>query len=237
MSKINIDSIEIDSCLKFADISPIVDSIFQVGEKKTIEVTPWHQTEKQEAYYYDFSIEELSDKEDYLEISKKEFLSIMCRWVQLNQEIKKIKEERVGIMDTDKYKKSKEERKSLWTKIEKTFHRASFNEPQADQHEPTTPILPKKLDNDEARKIFEKAIINGYMEVNKQHYKWKQSNVLLAYLIEKLYVKDEASVFPNKAATELFQVKNLKQSQHQYINNKEGKPKGHKLIDDLFTDM
>ncbi|MGL5913112.1 MAG: hypothetical protein ACRCZB_03020 [Bacteroidales bacterium] len=228
----NIDNIKFDSLLRFADISPIVDRLFQVGEKKTIEVTPWHQTEKQEAYYYDFSLRELSDKEDYLEISKKEFLSIMCRWVQLNWEIKELGDMTEGIMLSHelKYEKNIEERDSLWPKIEKTFYRSSLAQP---------PALPNEIDTKETREVFKRAIENGYIDIVENRYKWNNSLTQFAYLINKLKDNLGRRLSSFNEVEELFNIKNINKIQRKYLTNKKtnGKPRGFVIIDALFENM
>ncbi|MGL5979348.1 MAG: hypothetical protein ACRCZY_00430 [Phocaeicola sp.] len=228
----NIDNIKFDSLLRFADISPIVDSLFQVGEKKTIEVTPWHQTEKQEGYYYDFSLRELSDKEDHLGIIKEEFLSIMCRWVQLNWEIKELGDMTEGIMLSHdlKYEKNIEERDSLWPKIEKTFYRASLAQP---------PALPKEIDTKETREVFKRAIENGYIDIVENRYKWNNSLTQFAYLINKLKDKLGRRFSSFNEVEELFNIKNINKIQRKYLTNKQtnGKPRGFVIIDALFENM
>lgn len=85
-------------------------------------------------------------------------------------------------------------------------------------------------------RIFDKSIKMGYMEKTETGYRWNESKVLLAYLIERLYCKNVTDEFPNTAMCNLFGEIGLKQAQNQYKGNKktDGKPRGFEKIDALF---
>ena len=106
-------------------------------------------------------------------------------------------------------------------------------------------LLPERLRNDEALKIFQRAIDANLIEKTATGLKWQLSNALLAYLCgivycgdtspwDKFYkeyiVKKSSTLFPDKALSELFGVKNLGQSRLQLIY----KPKGYEKVDVLF---
>jgi hypothetical protein len=50
--------------------------------------------------------------------------------------------------------------------------------------------LPSRLDTELARKIFAKAIEEGYMEEAGSHYSWKGTKALLAYMCGRIYCGD-----------------------------------------------
>lgn len=87
--------------------------------------------------------------------------------------------------------------------------------------------LVKELDTPLARKVFEKAIEQGFMKEDGHYYRWSEneSKVLLAYMCGRIYCKDvpeydekkrkyywidgKWSVFPDTALNNLFQTKDL----------------------------
>ena len=108
--------------------------------------------------------------------------------------------------------------------------------------------LPPRLDTEVARDIFSKAIEAGLMEENGDHYKWKQSKVLLAYMCGRIYCEDRpkydriedktfwkfgrTEFFPESDLNELFEVTDLAQSRQ---NRKDSPvPQGSDKIDELF---
>jgi hypothetical protein len=151
----NISDIKIDSILSDMDISRIVERIFQVGERKETTAIAWHTGEEIDAHYYDFSLKDMIDKEDSLGISKEDFLNLICRWMLLNKEIQRIGEKRGGIMDTDKfkYRKSIEQRNSLWVEIEQIFNLASI-----------PAHFTSSLNEDAARLVYQELISNSYLD-------------------------------------------------------------------------
>jgi hypothetical protein len=107
--------------------------------------------------------------------------------------------------------------------------------------------IPKGLQTDEAKTIFEKAVQAGLMVITETGcYQWQKSTALLAYMCGRLFcgdriVKDIAGedviqkgsdYFPETALNQLFQTKNLGQS-HQQLKDKRP-PRGHECVDDLF---
>ena len=107
--------------------------------------------------------------------------------------------------------------------------------------------IPKKLDTDKAKNIFDKAIQAGLMvRTETGRYHWEKSIALLAYMCGRLYcgdrivkditsdnmIKKGSDYFPETDLNQLFQTKNLGQS-HQQLKDKRP-PIGHKCVDDLF---
>ena len=108
--------------------------------------------------------------------------------------------------------------------------------------------LPPRLDTEVARDIFSKAIGAGLMAENGDHYMWKQSKVLLAYMCGRIYCEDRpkydriedktfwkfgrTEFFPESDLNELFEVTDLAQSRQ---NRKDSPvPQGSDKIDELF---
>ena len=108
--------------------------------------------------------------------------------------------------------------------------------------------LPPRLDTEVARDIFSKAIEAGLMAENGDHYMWKQSKVLLAYMCGRIYCEDRpkydriedktfwkfgrTEFFPESDLNELFEVTDLAQSRQ---NRKDSPvPQGSDKIDELF---
>ena len=108
--------------------------------------------------------------------------------------------------------------------------------------------LPPRLDTGVARDIFSKAIEAGLMTKNGDHYMWKQSKVLLAYMCGRIYCEDRpkydriedktfwkfgrTEFFPESDLNELFEVTDLAQSRQ---NRKDSPvPQGSDKIDELF---
>ena len=108
--------------------------------------------------------------------------------------------------------------------------------------------LPQRLNTELARKIFSKAINAGMMEEKGNHYKWKQSKVLLSYMCGRIYCEDRpkynereektfwkcgrTEFFPDSELNELFMVTDIGQSRQ---NRKDRPvPQGSEKIDELF---
>ncbi len=95
----------------------------------------------------------------------------------------------------------------------------------------------KFLFTDRANKYFEKAIEKGFIEKNKDKYRWKYDNgslVSLACFLNKVYIKDECSKTPYKRLEELFGVKYLAQTTYNALSSKEQKWKP--TIDSFFEE-
>lgn len=108
--------------------------------------------------------------------------------------------------------------------------------------------LHTRLDTELARKIFARAIENGYMTIEGKHYKWKESKVLLAYMCGRIYCEDypkptkfdekpfwkagRSDLFPDAELNALFQTKQLVQSRH--TRTERAAPIGFEKIDKLF---
>lgn len=125
---------------------------------------------------------------------------------------------------------------------EKTSSVAIESPQKAIENEYTLPTI---NNTDEERKVFKKAIGAGLMEICGQGYKWKRSNVLLAYMCGRLYCGDKIAVddttkqlmykkgigsFHETSINKLFDVKNIGQSRRQIKYT----PKGYEDIDKLF---
>ena len=90
--------------------------------------------------------------------------------------------------------------------------------------------LPPRLDNELARKIFAKAIEEGYIIIDDDHYEWTLNKVLLAYMCGRIYCEDypektiydektywmpgRVELFPGAELDKLFSMKDLTQSRH-----------------------
>ena len=108
--------------------------------------------------------------------------------------------------------------------------------------------LPPRLDTELARKIFAKAIDEGYIIIDDDHYKWTLNKVLLAYMCGRIYCEDypektkyddkpfwmpgRVELFPGTELDKLFNMKDLTQSRHTRKNK--AAPTGSEKIDKLF---
>lgn len=92
-----------------------------------------------------------------------------------------------------------------------------------------------QIDTPRARKYFPKAIEAGIIKRTKSGYlKLVSSKALLAYFLNKVY---SVGTFPDTALNLLFNESRLKQSIYRTNEgNKNGKPKGYELIDELFDE-
>lgn len=117
----------------------------------------------------------------------------------------------------------------LTTDSEKAQQRAS----KQPQQQPTW------ASTDEAKRVFDAAVKKKMLQPLEYGYNALISNALLAYLVEKLCIKDTADIYPDLEASLYFHTKNLKQSRYNYANNKStnGKPKGYEEIDALPFDL
>ena len=106
------------------------------------------------------------------------------------------------------------------------------------QVQASTP-LPVELQTDEAIKRFERAEKAGIIESTQTGYRKKGiSKALLAYFLQRVYLQDNRTgvLFPDKELSGLFNESRLGAAVTSLMNNKHGKPKGYKQIDDLFID-
>lgn len=108
--------------------------------------------------------------------------------------------------------------------------------------------LPDKLNTPLARKIFKKAIHDGFMEVQEGKIKWNKSVVLLAYMCGRIYCGDTSEFlkrkqkyiwrfgkggrFPDAPLQSLFSVKNLGGSRQK--NKNTVVPDGAEQVDKWF---
>lgn len=96
-----------------------------------------------------------------------------------------------------------------------------------DNHKVT---LPSRLDSEWARRIFDKAMEEGYIIIDDDHYEWTLNKVLLAYMCGRIYCEDcpektiydekmywmpgRVELFPGTELDKLFNMKDLTQSRH-----------------------
>ena len=131
----------------------------------------------------------------------------------------------------------------LWVSTyEKYFgsseHPSKIQKPQ--QITQQTPPETKIALTERAKTYFNKAISLGYLETTETGYKSRfRSKALLAYFLEWVFCKDEngkdnGQPFPETEVNNLFDETRLGKARGQCINNKNGKPTGYKIIDELF---
>lgn len=122
----------------------------------------------------------------------------------------------------------------------------SVQEDSVPDHHKVT--LPSRLDTELARKIFDKAIEEGYIIIDDDHYEWTLNKVLLAYMCGRIYCEDysektkyddkpfwmpgRVELFPGTELDKLFNMKDLTQSRHTRKNK--AAPTGSEKIDKLF---
>lgn len=108
--------------------------------------------------------------------------------------------------------------------------------------------LPDKLNTALARKIFKKAIHEGFMEVQEGKLNWNKSVVLLAYMCGRIYCGDKSEFhkrkqkyywrlgkggrFPDGLLQSLFRVKNLGGARQK--NRETTVPDGAEIVDKWF---
>jgi len=113
---------------------------------------------------------------------------------------------------------------------------------------PPTLVLPEKLDNKLARKIFQKAIDDHFMEIQDGKLKWKKTTVLLAYVCGRIYCGDKSQFykreqyscwrlgdggrFPDSALQSFFGVNHLGVSRQK--NRDVKTPEGSEHVDKWF---
>lgn len=116
------------------------------------------------------------------------------------------------------------------------------------QEEQNGVVLTGRLDTPIARKIFAKAIEEGYIIIDDDHYEWTLNKVLLAYMCGRIYCEDypektiydektywmpgRVELFPGTELDKLFNMKDLTQSRHTRKNK--AAPTGSEKIDKLF---
>ena len=109
-------------------------------------------------------------------------------------------------------------------------------------------ILPKEIDKGNARCIFNKAIKEGFININKDGtLKWNKTKVLLSYLCGRIYCNDfiktddfgenpiwrQSGTLPNAELCKLFNLdKDLNPSRNKLLSG--NPPKGYVFIDSLF---
>ena len=122
----------------------------------------------------------------------------------------------------------------------------SVQEDSVPDHHKVT--LPSRLDTELARKIFDKAIEEGYIIIDDDHYEWTLNKVLLAYMCGRVYCEDypektiydektywmpgRVELFPGTELDKLFNMKDLTQSRHTRKNK--AAPTVSEKIDKLF---
>lgn len=122
---------------------------------------------------------------------------------------------------------NKSVKKKKKPEIQTNIEKAKKEEVRSDEELPDGVYLVKELDTPLARKVFAKAIEQGFMKEDGHHYRWSEneSKVLLAYMCGRIYCKDvpeyderkrkyfwmdgKWSVFPDAALNNLFQTKDL----------------------------
>ncbi|WP_416985027.1 hypothetical protein, partial [Alistipes putredinis] len=74
----------------------------------------------------------------------------------------------------------------------------SMQEDRVPDHHKVT--LPSRLDTELTRKIFAKAIEEGYIIIDDDHYEWTLNKVLLAYMCGRIYCEDypEKTIYDEK---------------------------------------
>ena len=83
-------------------------------------------------------------------------------------------------------------------KGKKIVETESMQEDRGPDHHKVT--LPSRLDTELARKIFAKAIEEGYIIIDDDHYEWTLNKVLLAYMCGRIYCEDypEKTIYDEK---------------------------------------
>lgn len=100
--------------------------------------------------------------------------------------------------------------------------------------------LPIGLNTTRANIYFPKAIEAGIIaQTNTGYRKGDITQVQLAYFLELIFCrdnegKDHGKDFPEKALNNIFGESRLGKARGQYMNNKEGKPKGYERIEKIF---
>lgn len=131
-------------------------------------------------------------------------------------------------------------------KVKKIAETESVQEDMVSDHLKVT--LPSRLDTELSRKVFDKAIDEGYIIINDSHYEWTLNKVLLAYMCGRIYCEDypkktiydekmywmpgRVELFPGAELDKLFNMKDLTQSRHTRKNK--AAPTGSEKIDKLF---
>lgn len=105
----------------------------------------------------------------------------------------------------------------------------------------TPTLLPVELQTDEAIKRFERAEKTGLIIRMATGYRKNGiTKAQLAYFLKRIYQSDTLNVsqFPDGALSKLFEESRLGKAAAQLIDNKNdgGKPRGYKIIDNLFLD-
>lgn len=114
-------------------------------------------------------------------------------------------------------------------------------ESQEPQQVQASPPLPVELQTDEAIKRFERAEKAGIIVRTATGYRKKGiTKAQLAYFLQRIFQPDSQSgaQFPDAELSKLFEENRLGKAAAQLIDNKNdgGKPRGYKIIDNLFLD-
>lgn len=124
-----------------------------------------------------------------------------------------------------------------------TYHQ---NKVQQNKTQTETEVLdlPDELNSDIAKTTFAKAITKGYiMQVDNGYRRQSISKAQLAYMLQRIYLPDatgaDGKQFPETALNELFDEKRLGEALRKLADNKntDGKPRGYKVIDELFNNI
>jgi hypothetical protein len=100
--------------------------------------------------------------------------------------------------------------------------------------------LTKELDTNRTQKYIPKAITAGIIiKTDTGYKKIGISKAQLAYFLELIYCrdnegKDNGKDFPETSLNTIFGESRLGKARGQYINNKDGKPKGYEIIERIF---
>ena len=103
----------------------------------------------------------------------------------------------------------------------------------------TPTLLPVELQTDEAIKRFKRAEKAGLIVRTATGYRKKGiTKAQLAYFLQRIYQPDSqnGAQFPDAELSKLFGENRLGKAAGKLVDNKSGKPRGYKIIDDLFID-
>jgi hypothetical protein len=133
------------------------------------------------------------------------------------------------------------------------FREMAQSQPESKNEPQQSPVIPKELDTDKAKQLFDRAIQTGFID-GTNGYKWLKSDTLLAYFVEKAgkYLGLSSGEYEsvngkNKTATQrrvswkpfeiLFNVEagKMKRDKNNYYRiNNDWSPDGHEAIDKIF---
>ncbi len=101
-------------------------------------------------------------------------------------------------------------------------------------------VIPKELESDQAKQLFDKARSLGLLD---DDYQWKKSKALLAYFADKASIRlglskaeqDGQPKIPWKPFETLFHISGLADAKNVYINKTGKLPIGHDIVDTVFN--